>query len=173
MGIQIAGGFVAIQRPVHLQPRIRIECALNSVFQASTRNAHLRKRILMRITQSTSVGGLNLHWLVKCAKWSVLLGLSKKQERCLTYGEMTACNDSCREAGSWKLFLTVGLCPHTLQVSYNGRTVDCNIPPAHSLHQCSVYVFMHVIMRVLIGDSASSVQKLYANVTRPFPPRPI
>ena len=30
------------------------------------------------------------------------------------------------------------------------------------------YVFMHVIMRLFIGDSASSVQKWYGNVTRPF-----
>ena len=28
------------------------------------------------------------------------------------------------EAGSWKLFLTVGPCPHTLQISYDGRAVD-------------------------------------------------
>ena len=91
MGIRIAGGFVAIQRPVQSQPRTRIECALNSVFRASTRNAHLRKRILMRITQSTSVGGLNLHWFIDWeAREMVLLGPSKRQERCLTYGETTS-----------------------------------------------------------------------------------
>ena len=84
--------------------------------------------------------------------------------------------------GSWKLFSTVGLCPHTLQVSYDGRAVDRDdIPPppsrAHSSHHRysilrSAYAFMHMIMRLFIGDSASSVQKLYTNVTRPFPPRP-
>ena len=140
MRIRIAGGFVAIQRPAHSQPRIWIECALNPVFRASTRNAHLRKRILMCITQSTSVGGLNLHWFIDCeAREMVLLGPSKRQERCLTYGETTACNDSWREAGSWKLFLTVGLCPHTLQVSYDGCAVDCDdIPPPVPIPRTSV-----------------------------------
>ena len=78
MGIRIAGGFVAIQRPVHSQTQIWIECALNPVFRASTRNVHLWKQILMRITQSTSVGGLNLHWFIDCearkmagSAWSV------------------------------------------------------------------------------------------------------
>ena len=52
---------------------------LNPVFRASTRNAHLQKRILMRITQSTSVGGLNPDWFIDCetcemagSAWSVV-----------------------------------------------------------------------------------------------------
>ena len=140
MRIRIAGGFVAIQRPAHSQPRIWIEYTLNPVFRASTRNAHLRKRILMCITQSTSVGGLKLHWFIDCeAREMVLLGPSKRQERCLSYGETTACNDSWREAGSWKLFLTVGLCPHTLQVSYDGRGVNRDdIPPPTPIPRTSV-----------------------------------
>ena len=174
MGIRIAGGFVAIQRPVHSQPRIRIECALNPVLRASTRNAHLRKRILMRITQSTSVGGLNLYWFIDCearemagCAWSV-----EETRALLNLWEDDRVQRQLE--GSWKLFLTVGLCPHTLQISYDGRAVDRNdIPPAHSSHQRSAYAFMHVIMLLFIGDSASSVRKLYTNVTRPFPPRSI
>ena len=47
---------------VHTEPRIRIECALNLLLGASPRDAHSRKRIIMRITQSTSVRGLNPDW---------------------------------------------------------------------------------------------------------------
>ena len=46
--------------------------------------------------------------------------------------------------GSWKLFLTIGLCPHTLQVSYDGRAVDRDNtppPPAYSSHQFRVRVY--------------------------------
>ena len=108
MGIRIAGGFVAI----HSQPRIRIECALNPVFRASPRNAHLRKRILMRITQSTSVGGLNLHWFIDCearemagSAWSV------EETRAL----LNLWGDDCVQRqleGSWKL-----------EVVFDGRTM--------------------------------------------------
>ena len=51
--------------------------------------------------------------------------------------------------GCWKLFSTVGLCPHTQQVSSDGRAVDRDDipPPPHSSHQRSEHAF----------DSASSV----------------
>ena len=49
--------------------------------------------------------------------------------------------------GCWKLFSTVGLCPHTQQVSSDGRAVDRDDIPPHSSHQRSVHTF----------DSASSV----------------
>ena len=39
---------------------------IESGLRASTRNAHSRKRILMCITQSTSIGGLNPDWFVDC-----------------------------------------------------------------------------------------------------------
>ena len=65
--------------------------------------------------------------------------------------------------------LTVGLCPHTQQVSSDGHAVDREAIPLPIFTPA----FMHVIMRLFIGDSAFSVQKLYTNVTRPFPPRPI
>ena len=121
----------------------RIECALNPVFRASTRNAHLRKRILMRITQSTSVGGLNLHWFIDCearemagSAWSV------EETRALLklWGDDRV---QRQLEGSWKLFLTIGLCLHTLQVSYDGRAVDRDDipPPAHSSHQFRVRVY--------------------------------
>ena len=130
MGIQIAGGFVAIQRPVHSQPRIWIECALNPVFRASTGNAYLRKRILMRITQSTSVGGLNLHWFIDCEAREMAGSAGSVEE---TRALLNLWGDDRVQRqleGSWKLFLTVGLCPHTLQVSYDGRAVDRDdIPP--------------------------------------------
>ena len=52
----------------------------------------------MRITQSTSVGGLNPDWLIDCEAREMAGSScpSKRQERCLTYGEKTACNDSCK-----------------------------------------------------------------------------
>ena len=131
-------------------------------FEASTRNAHLRKRILMRITQSTSVGGLNLHWFIDCeAREMVGSAWSVEETRALLnlWGDDRV---QRQLEGSWKLFLTVGLCVHTLRISYDGRVVDRD--DVISSHQRSAYAFMHVIMRLFIGDSASSVQKLYTNV---------
>ena len=183
MGIQIAGGFIAIQRPVHSQPQIRIECASNPVFRASTRNAYLRMRILTRITQSTSVGGLNLHWFIDCearemagSAWSVeetraLLNLwgddrvQRQLEAAFDGRTMPAYPTGLLRRRYMKYQPTTD----TLSIATTSR----RHPPAHSSHQRSAYAFMHVIMRLLVGDSVSSRYRncIYTNVTRPFPPR--
>lgn len=75
-------------------------------FRAFTRNTHSRKRINSNIyalpNPPPSVDWIRIGLSTsKRAKWLVLLGPSKRQERCLTYGETTACNDS------WKALLEI------------------------------------------------------------------
>ena len=67
------------------------------------------------------------------------------------------------------LFLTLGVCPHTQQVSFDGRAADRNAMP-HSSHQRSMN-FLRVCVRLFINDSASSVQKWQCYQT--LPPRPM
>ena len=101
----------------------------------------------MRITQSTSVGGLNLHWFIDCEARK-MAGSAWSVEGTRALLNLWGDDHVQRQLeGSLKLFLTVGLCPHTLQVSYDRRAVDRDdIPPTHSSHQRSAYAFMHVIM---------------------------
>ena len=97
----------------------------------------------MRITQSTSVGGLNLHWFIDC-KAHEMAGSAWSVEETRALLNLWEDDRVQRQLeGSWKLFLTIGLCPHTLQVSYDGRAVDRDdiSSPAHSSHQFRVRVY--------------------------------
>ena len=59
---------------------------------------------------------------LRTAKWPVLLGLSKRQERCLTYGETTACNDS------WKaLFEIMPFSKKSRAPSRTWATIQCRV----------------------------------------------